>query len=106
MNNFRGGFGGMNLQNMMRQAQKMQEDMQKAKAEIEATEFKGTAGGGMVEVVITGDRKVKSVNLKPEIVDPDDIEMLEDLIVASTNDALSKIVAMEKEKMPSMPAGF
>ena len=86
MNNFRGGFGGgfsgANLQNLMRQAQKMQEDMQKSKQEIEQTDFTASVGGGMVTVVMGGNRRLKSISLKPEIVDPDDIEMLTDLITA------------------------
>lgn len=103
MNGFRGGFGGANLQNLMKQAQKMQEDMQVAKDRIAATDFTGTAGGGMVEVVLSGEKKVKTVKLKPEIVDPDDIEMLEDLITAAFNDGMEKIAIMEKELLPSVP---
>ncbi|MBQ9785956.1 MAG: YbaB/EbfC family nucleoid-associated protein [Clostridia bacterium] len=103
---FGGGFGGANLQNLMRQAQKMQEDMQRSKKEIEETDFTASVGGGMVSVVMGGNRKVKSVNLKPEIVDPDDIEMLQDLIVAGVNDALAQIEKMEKEKLPQLPEGM
>ena len=109
-NNFRGGFGGgfggANLQNLMRQAQKMQEDMQRNKKEIEETDFTASVGGGMVTVVVSGTRKVKSIELKPEIVDPDDIEMLTDLITAGVNDALSQIERMEKEKLPQLPEGI
>lgn len=107
MNNFRGGFGGgfggANLQNLMRQAQKMQDDMQKAKAEIEATTFTGSSGGGMVSVSMTGNRQVSSVSIKPEIIDPDDKEMLEDLVTAAINDCLNQITKAEKEKIPQMP---
>jgi len=110
MNNFRGGFGGgfggANLQNLMRQAQKMQEDMQNAKREIEETDFTASVGGGMVTVIIGGNRKVKAIELKEQIVDPDDIEMLQDLIVAGVNDALSQIEKMEKEKLPQLPQGM
>ena len=110
MNNFRGGFGGgfngANLQNLMRQAQKMQEDMQKSKEEIENTDFTASVGGGMVTVVISGNRHVKNIDIKPQVVDPDDIEMLSDLITAGVNDALSQIEQAEKEKLPQMPAGF
>ena len=109
MNNFRGGFGGFggaNLQNLMKQAQKMQQDMEKAKEELVNTDFVGTSGGGMVEVTLSGDKKTKKVNIKPQVVDPDDIEMLEDLIQSAFNDAIEKIVKAEKEKMPNVPQGF
>lgn len=88
-----GGFGGGsmpgmgNMQQLMKQAQKMQEDMAKAKEELSETEVTGTSGGGMVEIVMTCDKKVVSCTIKPEACDPDDIEMLEDLIVAAFNDA-------------------
>ncbi|MBO7527930.1 MAG: YbaB/EbfC family nucleoid-associated protein [Clostridia bacterium] len=103
---FGGGFGGANLQNLMRQAQKMQEDMQKSKEEIENTDFTASVGGGMVSVVIGGNRRVKRIDIKPEVVDPDDIEMLTDLISAGVNDALAQIEQAEKDKLPQMPAGF
>lgn len=110
MNNFRGGFGGgfngANFQNLMRQAQKMQEDMQRSKEEIENTDFTASVGGGMVTVVMGGNRRVKSIDIKPEVVDPDDIEMLTDLVVAGVNDALTQIENEEKAKLPQMPAGF
>ena len=109
MNNFRGGFGGFggaNLQNLMKQAQKMQQDMERAKEELVNTDFVGTSGGGMVEVTLTGDKKAKQIKIKPEVVDPDDIEMLEDLIQSAFNDAIEKITKAEQEKLPSMPQGF
>ena len=99
-----GGFGGgFNMQQLMRQAQKMQEDMEKAKEELINSEFVGKAGGGMVEAVVGGDKKIKSLNIKPEIVDPDDIEMLQDLIIASVNDAVSQIEKAEEKNTPSIP---
>lgn len=110
MNNFRGGFGGgfggANLQNLMRQAQKMQEDMQKNKEEIENTDFTASVGGGAVVVVMTGAKRVKRIDIKQEIIDPDDAEMLTDLISAAVNDALSQIEETEKAKLPQMPTGF
>ncbi len=109
MNGYRGGFGGFgggNLGALMKQAQKMQEEMGRIREEINSTEFTASAGGGMVEVVMTGDRALKKVTLKPEVVDPDDIEMLEDLIVASVNDCLSQISKVEKEKLPSANMGI
>ncbi len=104
-NNF-GGFGGGNLNNLMRQAQKMQEEMAKAKQELEETEFSSSVGGGMVEVKMMGDRSLKSISIKPEVVDPDDVEMLEDLIVSAINDVLGQISRKEKEAMPAVPGMF
>lgn len=107
MNNFRGGFnggfGGANLQNLMRQAQKMQEDMQKAKEELEEKEFTASVGGGMVQVIMTGDRKVKSIQIKPAVVDVDDIETLQDLITAGVNDVLAQIAKEEQATVPQIP---
>ncbi|MEG1499624.1 MAG: YbaB/EbfC family nucleoid-associated protein [Clostridia bacterium] len=103
---FGGGFGGASMQALMKQAQKMQEDLEKSKEEIIASEFCATVGGGALQVVMTGDKKVKSIKIKPEIVDSDDIEMLEDLIKAGVNDALNQIEIVEKEKMPNLPIGM
>ncbi len=101
-NNF-GGFGGANLNNLMRQAQKMQEEMARAKQELEQSEFSSSVGGGMVEVKMMGDRSLKSISIKKEVVDPDDVEMLEDLIVSAVNDVLGQIARKEKENMPNVP---
>ena len=95
------GNGG-NMQNLMRQAQKMQEDMKKKQAELEEMEFKTTAGGGMVEVTMTGKKELRELVLKPEVVDPEDIEMLQDLIVAAVNEAIRTVEdtsAAEMEKI-------
>ena len=100
-NNF-GGFGGANLNNLMRQAQKMQEEMARAKQELEQSEFSSSVGGGMVEVKMMGDRSLKSISIKKEVVDPDDVEMLEDLIVSAVNDVLGQIARKEKENMPNV----
>ena len=97
------GFGGGNMQALMRQAQKMQEDMQRTRAEIDATEFTARSGGGMVEVVMFGNKTLKGVKIKQEVVDPDDVEMLEDLIVSAFNDAMNQISKTEKEKLPQLP---
>ena len=104
--NFGGGYGGANLNQLMRQAQKMQEDMERAKEELVTTDFVVTSGGGMVEVTLSGDKKTKKVTIKPEVVDPDDIEMLEDFIKWAFNDAVQKITQAEQEKLPQMPQGF
>ncbi len=98
----RGGFGGFgggmgNMQQIMRQAQKMQQDMAKAKEELAEQEVTAVSGGGMVEVTMTCDKKIKSVKIKPEAVDPDDVEMLEDLVVAALNEAM-KLADEETEK--------
>ena len=102
MGNFRGGFGGFggaNLGQLMKQAQKMQADMESAKAELHATEFESVVGGGMVKVVMLGNRTVKAIEIKPEIIDPDDKEMLEDLIVVAFNDAKAKADKMKGDKL-------
>lgn len=93
-----GGFGGGNMQQLMKQAQKMQQDMAAAQEELADTEVVATAAGGMVEVVMSCDRKLSSIKIKPEAVDPDDIEMLEDMIVAGINEAL-KLVEEENERV-------
>ncbi|MDR3263689.1 MAG: YbaB/EbfC family nucleoid-associated protein [Clostridiales bacterium] len=100
-----GGFGGGNMQQqLMKQAQKMQEDMQKAQEELEETEITAEAGGGLVEVVITGKKKLVSIKIKPEVVDKDDVEMLEDLIIAAINDAY-KTADEEAERVMGPLAG-
>ena len=105
------GFGGgMNMQSLMKQAQKMQAEMQekmeKANEELESTELIGTSGGGMVEVTCNGMKKILSIKIKQEIVDPDDVEMLEDLVTAATNEALSKANELEKSLKGDMPVGL
>ncbi len=97
-----GGFGGGNMQQLMRQAQKMQEDMQRTREEIDSTEYTSSVGGGMIEVTLYGNKTVKAVKIKPEVVDPDDVEMLEDLIASAVGDALAKIAEDEKSKLPNL----
>lgn len=94
-----GGFGGGNMQAMMRQAQKMQQDAMKAKEELDNTVYEGTASGEMVKVEINGAFEMQSVKINPAVVDPDDIEMLEDLIVAAYNDAKGKADSDKSSKM-------
>lgn len=99
MAKFSGGYGGApNMQQIMRQAQKMQQDLQKAQEELADTEVVATSGGGMVEVVMTCDKQLVSLTIKPEAVDPEDVEMLEDMIIAGVNEAL-KSVDEEREKL-------
>lgn len=99
---FGGAFGGNNMQALMRQAQKMQEDMKKVREEIDATDYTSSVGGGMVEVTMLGDKTVKVVKIKREVVDPDDVEMLEDLIISAVNDCLHKISEDEKTRLPNL----
>ncbi len=91
---------------MMRQVQKMQEDMQNAQAEVEAAEFEAAAGGGAVNVKVNGKKEVLEVKLEPEVVDPDDIEMLEDLIVAAINEAMGKADAEMEKRMGAVTGGM
>lgn len=98
-----GGFGGMgganNMQALMRQAQKMQEEALKAQEEVDNAEVEGTSGGGLVKVVVTGNKAPVSINIDPSVVDPDDVEMLEDLVLAALNDAGTKADKLRAEKM-------
>ena len=99
-----GGFGGGNMQNLMKQAQKMQQEMAKAQEELLDAEVTGSAGGGLVEVRVNGKNEFLGISIKPEAVDPDDVEMLEDLIAAAMNDAKEKADALSKEKMGAFGA--
>ena len=105
----RGGFsGGMpgNMNNLMKQAQKMQRQMEEATKELEEKEITAAAGGGAVEVTVSGKKEVTKVKLSEEVVDPDDIEMLEDLIMAATNEALRQIEAASQESMSKITGGL
>ncbi len=105
----RGGFpGGMpgNMNNLMKQAQRMQKQMEESSKELETKEFTASAGGGAVEVTVTGKKEVSKVKLSQEVVDPDDIEMLEDLIVAATNEALRRMEEETQASMAKITGGF
>ena len=105
----RGGFpGGMpgNMANLMKQAQKMQRQMEEQAKEMETKEFSATAGGGAVEVTVSGSKKILKVKLDEEVVDPDDVEMLEDLIVAATNEALRKCEEESQASMSKITGGL
>ena len=93
------GGGPNNMQSMLKQAQKMQEDMAAMQSELEAREYDVSAGGGVVKVKINGKKELLSVNISPEVVDPEDIETLEDLIVAAFNEAVKKVEAVSSEEM-------
>ena len=86
-----GGFGGMNINKLMKEAKKMQTDMEKSQEELAAKEFEATAGGGAVSVKVTGNKVLKEITIKKEVVDPEDVEMLQDLILTSVNEALRKV---------------
>lgn len=100
---FGGGFGGGNMQQLMRQAQKIQQQMQQAREQLDQEEFVGSSGGGMVEATMFGNKTLKKVAINPKVVDPDDVEMLEDLIISAFNDVLAKIEIAEKERIPQIP---
>ncbi len=101
-----GGMGGGLNMNMIKQAQKMQENMQKMQLELEAKEYSATAGGGMVTAVLNGKRELVSVTIDPEAVDPDDVEMLQDLIVAAVNEATRACTTDAANSMGSITGGL
>ena len=105
-----GGFnGGMmpgNMNNLMKQAQKMQKQMEESQKALEEKEFSASAGGGAVEVKVSGKKEIISVKLKEEVVDPDDIEMLEDLIMAAVNEALRKVEEETASSMSKLTGGM
>ena len=100
------GYGRPDMNALMRQAQKMQEDMKSKQAELEAAEYTGSAAGEMVTVKMNGKHEVLGITIKPEAVDPDDIEMLEDLIVAATNEAFRQMEAESSEAMSKLTGGL
>lgn len=105
----RGGFpGGMpgNMNNIMKQAQKMQKQMEEATKELQEKEVTSSAGGGVVEVTVSGNREITKVKIDPEAVDPDDVEMLEDLIMAATNEALRQIEEISAQSMSKLTGGL
>ncbi len=103
---FRGGYGGMNQANMMKQAQKMQQDFLRMQKELEEKEFTAKAGGGMVTAVVNGNREVTKIEIKPEAVDPDDVEMLEDLVLAAVNEALRQYEAASDATVNKITGGM
>ena len=86
-----GGFGGMNINQLMKEAKKMQSDMEKSQEELAAKEFEATAGGGAVSVKVSGSKEIKEITIQKEVVDPEDVEMLQDLILTCVNEALRKV---------------
>jgi DNA-binding YbaB/EbfC family protein len=96
-----GGMGGL-----MSQVQKLQEEMAKAQEALGQEELTVSAGGGAVTIVITGHREFRSITIKPEVIDPDDVEMLQDLLLAAVNDAVEKAKALEEERMGALTGGM
>ncbi len=94
-----------NMNQMVRKAQKMQEDITRVQEELEQREFTKQVGGGALELVMTGDKKLKSVTLKPEVVDPEDIEMLQDLIISGVNEIIADIENYSTEEMSKVTGG-
>lgn len=86
-----GGMGGMNQANMMKQAQKMQQELAKMQAELEASSFTSTAGGGAVKATVSGKRELTALEIDPDAVDPEDVEMLQDMVIAAVNEAMRKV---------------
>ena len=104
------GFGGGmmpgNMNQLLKQAQKMQDNMQKMQQELEAKEFEVSVGGGAVTVKVNGKKEVLDINMKPEVVDPDDIEMLQDLVLSAVNEALRKVDDAQSSQMSKMAGGM
>lgn len=108
MKGFPGGKGGFpgNLNKLMKQAKKMQQQMERERAELETKEYEASAGGGVVTCVVTGTFELKSVAIKPEAVDPDDVEMLEDLVLAAVNEGLRKARDEQDAMMQGLTGGM
>lgn len=103
----RGGFpGGANMNNMMKQVKKMQEQMEKAQQEIEEKEFESTSGGGVVSATVNGKKEVISIKIDPDVIDPEDSDMLEDLIIAAVNDAMKKADEYSGQTMGKLTGGL
>ena len=102
----RGGGGGGNMQKLLQQAQKVQAQLQKEMEALSEETFEVTSGGGAVKVVISGDRVINDIEIKPEIVDPDDIEMLQDIIIAAVNEALSLVEEKQQEIQQAYTGGL
>jgi len=108
--NFRGGgyggMGGMNQMQMMKQAQKMQQDLLKMQEELEQATYTATAGGGVVTATVSGKRELTGLEIKPEAVDPDDVEMLQDMVIAAVNEALRKAEDTANSNMSRLTGGL
>ena len=103
---YRGGFGGMSQANMMKQAQKMQQDFLRMQKELEAKEFTAKSGGGVVTAVVNGNKELVKLTIDPDAVDPDDVEMLEDLVIAAVNEALRMYEAESDATVSKITGGL
>ena len=101
-----GGFGGMNLNQLMKEAKKMQSDVEKSQEELAAKEFEASAGGEAVKVKVSGSKQIKEIKIKPEVLDPEDVEMLEDLIAAAFNDAMRRAEEATQSEMAGLAGGI
>ena len=101
-----GGGSPQNMQNMLKQAQKMQENIEKKQSELAEREYVVSSGGGMVEVTVTGKHEVKAIGINPEVVDPEDVEMLEDMLVAALNEAMRKIDEESERELQAVTGGL
>lgn len=104
----RGGYPGMggNMNNMMKQMQKMQKKMEELQAEIDAKELEATAGGGAIKVVVNGKKEILNIEIDPSVVDPEDVEMLQDLVLAAVNEALRKAEEYSANEMKKVTGGM
>ena len=103
---FPGGFGGGNMNNLMKQDQKLQKEMEQMQKDLETKEFEASVGGGAVVVKANGKKEIVSINIKPEVVDADDVEMLEDLVLSAVNEALRKAEEESANKMGKLTGGM
>ena len=94
-----GGFGGMNMNQLMKQAKKMQEDMEKTQGELEEKTFEATAGGNAISVKVNGAKVIQEIKIQKDVVDPDDVEMLQDLILTCVNEALRKVDSAQSQEL-------
>lgn len=97
--------GGSNMNSMIKQAQKMQDEITALQSDIEQREFSATSGGGVVEVTVTGAKNIKSLTIKPEAVDPEDVEMLQDLVVSAINEAMNEVEKVTEDEMNKITGG-
>lgn len=98
--------GGGNMQQLARQAQKLQQQMAKMQEDLEAREYEASAGGGMVNVKVSGKKEVLSIEIKPEAVDPDDVEMLQDMVMAAVNEVLRQVEETSSQEMGKLTGGL
>ena len=101
-----GGFGGMNINQLMKEAKKMQADLEKSQEELQSRDFEATAGGGAISVKVSGSKEIKSINISKDVVDPDDVEMLQDMIIAAVNEAMRTADSEAANNMSKLTGGL